>query len=98
MASYQPTHIRPKRPPQHFRPTHPQHAKFAPPVRPHLSLRAKALGFGTITVGTGAIVAVMSTGGAQVVENSPSSHHPATTTTVMRDIPRRPEVNHSLKR
>jgi hypothetical protein len=89
MASYQPNHMRHKRPPQHFRPTGPQHAMFAAPVRPHRSFRAKAVALGTVTVGTGAIVAVMSTSGAQVLENSPKSHHVAPTAPVTRDAPKR---------
>jgi hypothetical protein len=33
---------------------------------------------------------VMSTGGAQVLENSPKSHHVAPATPVTRDAPRQP--------
>jgi hypothetical protein len=90
MARYQPNHMRHKRPPQHFRPSAPQHAKLAAPAHPRLSLRTRALAFGTVTVGTGAIVAVMSTGGAQVLENSPKGHHVVPTTVpVTREAPRR---------
>jgi hypothetical protein len=80
MAKYQPQHVRPKRPPQHFRPTGPQHARYAPHARPHLSLRARVLALGSIAVGTGAVAAVMSTGGAQVLEHSPPRHHVAPAT------------------
>jgi hypothetical protein len=80
MAKYQPQHVRPKQPPQHFRPTGPQHARYAPRARSHMSLRAKVAALGSVALGTGAVVAVMSTGGAQVLEHSPKSHPVVPTT------------------
>jgi hypothetical protein len=93
MAKYQPKHIRPKRPPQHFRPTGPQHFRYAPRPRSHMGVRARVvgLGLGSVALGTGAVVAVVGTGGAQVLDHSPKSHadQPATAR-YCREAPLRP--------
>jgi hypothetical protein len=95
MASYQPKHAKSKPyVPQHLRPAltrpvHAQSARFAPRPRARLSVRAKGLAAGTMALGTGAVVVVMSTVGAQGVDNSPRAHHVAPTTTSTTHVPKR---------